>query len=122
VASLFRRLRLLLGKQPIYRYHVREYTMEEVLALVEGAGFDVVKAYYSAVNDLTYIDAKPDDYLRLSSYRDLVRVAIERPTRLNVLRVLAYSLVKLRPSLRQLVVVVGAKSERPLLRSLERWG
>jgi hypothetical protein len=121
VASLFRRLRMLLGKQPIYRYHVREYTMEEVLALVEGAGFDVVKAYYSAVNDLTYIDAKPDDYLRLSSYRDLVRVAIERPTRLNVLRVLAYSLVKLRPSLRQLVVV-GAKSERPLLRSLERWG
>jgi 2-polyprenyl-3-methyl-5-hydroxy-6-metoxy-1,4-benzoquinol methylase len=27
IASLFRRLRLLLGKQPIYRYHVREYTM-----------------------------------------------------------------------------------------------
>lgn len=27
IASLFRRLRLILGKQPIYRYHVREYTM-----------------------------------------------------------------------------------------------
>ena len=28
IASLFRRLRLLLGEQPIYRYHVREYTMK----------------------------------------------------------------------------------------------
>jgi 2-polyprenyl-3-methyl-5-hydroxy-6-metoxy-1,4-benzoquinol methylase len=121
VASLFRRLRLLLGKQPIYRCHVREYTMEEVLALVEEAGFDIVKAYYSIVNDLTYIDAEPDDYLRLSSYRDLVRVTIRRHTRLNVLRALAYPVMKLRPSLRQLVVVVGAKSREPLSKSLERW-
>jgi len=122
VASLFRRLRMLLGKQPIYRYHGREYTMEEVLALVEGAGFDVVKAYYSIVNDLTYIDAEPDDYLRLSSYRDLVRIVIKRPTKLNVLRALAYPMVKLRPSLRQLMVVVGVKSREPSLRPLERWG
>ena len=122
VASLFRRLRMLLGKQPIYRYHVREYTMEEVLALVEGAGFDVVKAYYSIVNDLTYIDAEPDDYLRLSSYRDLVRIVIKRPTKLNVLRALAYPMVKLRPSLRQLMVVVSVKSREPSLRPLERWG
>ena len=28
IASLFRRLKLLLGKQPIYRRHVRECTME----------------------------------------------------------------------------------------------
>jgi len=29
IVSLFRRLKLLLGKQPIYRHHAREYTMEE---------------------------------------------------------------------------------------------
>jgi SAM-dependent methyltransferase len=122
VASLFRRLRLLLGKQPVYRHHVREYTMEEVLVLVEEAGFDVVKAYYSMVNDLTLIDAEPDNYISLSSYRDLVKATIRRPTKLNVLRALAYPLVKLRPSLRQLMVVVGVKSGEPSLRLLERWG
>jgi len=122
VASLFRRLRLLLGKQPIYRYHVREYTMEEVLALVREAGFDVVKAYYSIVNDLALVDAEPDDRLKLSSYGDLIRVAIKSPTKLNVLRALAYPMVKLRPSLRQLMVVIGAKSEGPSQRPFERWG
>jgi len=60
-ASPFRRLRLLLGKQPIYKYHVREYTMNEVIALVREAGFGVTKAYYSKVNDLTLIDTEPED-------------------------------------------------------------
>jgi len=69
IASLFRRLRLLLGKQPIYRYHVREYTMDEVLAIIREAGFNIVKAYYSAVNDLTYIDAEPEAYLKISKIR-----------------------------------------------------
>ena len=51
IASLFRRLKLLLGKQPIYRHHVREYTMEEILELIKGAGFDVVESYYSLISD-----------------------------------------------------------------------
>jgi SAM-dependent methyltransferase len=55
IASLFRRLRLLLGIQPIYRYHVREYTMKEVISLLREAGFEIVKAYYSIIADLTYI-------------------------------------------------------------------
>jgi 2-polyprenyl-3-methyl-5-hydroxy-6-metoxy-1,4-benzoquinol methylase len=33
IASLFRRLRLLLGKQPMYRYHVREYILGEVVLI-----------------------------------------------------------------------------------------
>jgi SAM-dependent methyltransferase len=113
IASVFRRLRLLLGKQPIYRYHVREYTLGEVVEVVREAGFEVVEAYYSLVEDLTYIDAGPEDYLRVSNFVDLVRVAIRRPTKLNVLRALAYPLVRLRPSLRQLIVVVGVKGSGP---------
>jgi len=122
VASLFRRLRLLLGRQPIYRYHVREYTMGEVLGITREAGFDIVEAYYSAVNDLTLIDAELEEYPRIRSYKDLLRVAVRRPTKLNVLRALAYPLVKLRPSLRQLIVVVGVKVGEPSTRPLERWG
>ena len=61
VASLFRRL--LLGRQPVYRYHVREYTMSEVVSMVEAAGFRVVEAYYSIVNGLVFVDAESEDYL-----------------------------------------------------------
>jgi hypothetical protein len=70
IASLLRRFRLLLRRQPIYRYHVREYTTSEVLAMLEKAGFMPVEFYYSAVNDLTYVDAEPEDYKRLRSYAD----------------------------------------------------
>jgi len=121
IASLFRRLRLLLGKQPIYRYHVREYTLGEVVEVVREAGFEIVEAYYSLVEDLTYIDAGPEDYLRVSDFADLVGVAIRRPTKLNVLRALAYPLVRLRPSLRQLIVVVGVKRGGPPPRIPTRW-
>ena len=122
VASLFRRLRLLLGRQPIYKHHVREYTMGEVLGMVREAGFDVIEAYYSAVNDLTLIDAELEKYPRIRSYIDLLRIAIRKPTKLNVLRALSYPLVKLRPSLRQLIVVVGVKTREPITKHLDRWG
>jgi hypothetical protein len=122
IASLFRRLRLLLGIQPIYHYHVREYTMREVISLLREAGFETIKAYYSVVNDLTFIDADPEEYLRISSFKDLVRIVLKKPTKLNILRLLAYPIVKLRLSLRQLIVVVATKAREPTVRVLERWG
>jgi hypothetical protein len=121
IASLFRRLKLLLGKQPIYRHHVREYTMEEVLELIKGAGFDVVESYYSHINDLTYINADQEDYLRVKSYKDLIRITVKRPTKVNILRTLAYPLVKLKPSLRQLTIIVATKVEEPKVETIMRW-
>jgi len=122
IASLFRRLRLLLGIQPIYEYHVREYTMNDVIALVRATGFDVIKAYYSIVNDLMLIDAEPEDYLRISSFKDLVKIAIKKPAKLNILRTMAYPVIKLIPSLRQLIVVVARKIAKPTLKKPSRWG
>lgn len=122
IASLFRRLRLLLGIQPIYRYHVREYTMKEVLSLLREAGFELVKAYSSVVNDLTNVNADPNEYLRISSFNDLVRIALKKPTKLNLLKLSAYPLVKLRPNLRQLIVVVAMKARESTTQELERWG
>jgi hypothetical protein len=46
----------------------------------------------------------------------------KRPSRLNALRLLAYPLVRLRPSLRQLIAVVGVKAGEPKLGAVERWG
>jgi 2-polyprenyl-3-methyl-5-hydroxy-6-metoxy-1,4-benzoquinol methylase len=122
IASLFRRLRLLLGIQPIYHYHVREYTMREVVSLLRGAGFEVIKAYYSIVDDLTCINADPEEYLRISGFKDLVRIALKKPTKLNILRLLAHPVVKIRPSLRQLIVVVATKTREPTVQVQERWG
>ena len=122
VASLFRRLRLLLGIQPIYRYHVREYTMSEVLTLLREVGFEVVRAYYSIVNDLAFIDANLEEYLKIASCKDLLQVAIRKPTKQNILRLLAYPIVKLRSSLRQLIVVVAVKTREPIIRVQEIWG
>jgi SAM-dependent methyltransferase len=110
IAPLFRRLRLLLGIQPTYHYYVREYTMKEVVSLLREAGFEVIKAHHSTVNNLTFIDADPEEHLGVSSFKDLVRIALKKPTKLNTLRLLAYSLVKLRPSLRQLLIIVAVKA------------
>jgi hypothetical protein len=96
--------------------------MGEVVSMMEAAGFGVVEAYYSIVNDLTFVDAKREGYLCISGCFDLVRLFAKRPSRLNALRLLAYPLVRLRPSLRQLIVVVGVKVGEPKLGAVERWG
>jgi SAM-dependent methyltransferase len=121
IASLFRRLRLLLGKQPIYRYHVRECAMKEVISLLREAGFEIVKAYYSIIADLTYIDADPEEYLRISSFKDVMSIVLKKPTKLNILRLLAYPIVKIRPSPSRLVMAVAVKAREHTLHMPERW-
>jgi hypothetical protein len=95
--------------------------MEEVLELIKGAGFNVVESYYSHINDLTYIDADQEDYLRVKGYKDLIRITAKRPTKVNILRTLAYPLVKLKPSLRQLIIIVATKVEEPKVEVIVRW-
>jgi hypothetical protein len=94
--------------------------MREVVSLLREAGFEVVKAYYSIVNDLTFIDADPEEYLRISGFKDLVRIVLKKPTKLNTLRLLAYLIVKIKPSLRQLIVAVVIKAREPTVQVLER--
>jgi len=113
IASLFRRLKLLLGKQPIYRRHVREYTMEEDLELIKGAGFNMVESYYSLISDSTYINANQEDYPGIRDYKDLIRITFKRPTTTNILRTLAYPLVKLKLSLRQSIIIMATKLKEP---------
>jgi len=95
--------------------------MEEVLELIKGAGFDVVKSYYSLISDLTYIDADQEDYLSVKSYKDLIRITIKRPAKANILRTLAYPLVKLKPSLRQSIIIVATKVKEPKAKIIGRW-
>jgi len=39
----------------------------------------------------------------------------------NILRTLAYPLVKLKPSLRQLIIIVATKVEEPKVEVIVRW-
>ena len=110
IASLFRRLRLLLGIQPQYVTHVHEYTKKEVEELLKKHGFRVIKSLYSEINDLTLVNAEPGEHMKIKSYRDLLKLAVRRPTELNILRALAYPLVKVIPSLRMLVAIVAEKT------------
>jgi hypothetical protein len=96
--------------------------MSEVVALLREEGFEIIKAYYSIINDLTLIDANPEEHLKISSFKDMAKIVLKKPTKLNILRLLAYPIVKLRPSLRQLIVVVAMKAREPTMQMQERWG
>jgi len=121
IASLFRRLRLLLGIQPQYGLHVREYTKREVEDLLARHGFRVLRSFYSDVNDLTFVDAEVEEYLELGTYRRLLRLVLRRPTKLNILRLFVYPLVKAFPSLRMLIVVAAEKVSESAEARVYRW-
>jgi len=121
IASLFRRLRLLLGIQPQYRLNVHEYTKPEVEDLLERLGFSVLRSFYSVADDLTYVDAEAKEYFELGTYRQLIRLALGKPTRLNTLRFLAYPIVKAFPGLRMFIVMVAEKASGAEAIGVHRW-
>jgi len=79
IASLFRRIKLLVGMQPQYRLHIHEYTKKELEALLSLNSFRIIDSFYSDVCDLTYIScAKKEDYLKLKNYRGLLKIMFEK--------------------------------------------
>ena len=99
IASLFRRIKLLIGKQPIYKHHVKEWTMEELLELLANNGFKVIFNNYVAVNDLSFVDCRPSEYEKLVNYANLLKLTVRSPTKLKLIRSIAYPIVKVIPSL-----------------------
>jgi len=102
-------------------FHVRECIKKEVVELLKRYGFRVLEARYSEVNDLTYVDAEPGEYVKLKSYLDLLKLAARKPTKLNIVRALACPLVKAVPSLIMLIVVVAKSTGCIEPRKLVRW-
>jgi len=88
---------------------------------LEKRGFRVPRSLYSDANDLTNVDAEADEYLELSTYRWLLRLALRRPTKPIILRLLAYPIVKAFPSLRMLIVVVAEKVSGAETIGVHRW-
>jgi hypothetical protein len=115
VASLFRRLKLLLGRSPIYRYHVKEYTKLEVETLLKKNGFRILRSNYSTICDKTCLNPNNEKELRslveAKTFLDMLRFMLRNINqKINIARVLAYPLIKLVPSFRMQIVIVAKKS------------
>jgi len=127
IASFFRRLKLLLGKNPIYRYHVREYVRDEVKRLLRDTGFKVVEMFHSDVNDRTYLHPRNKQELRklteVDSFTDMLRFTVKNINTTNVTKTLVYPLLRLVPSYRMLIVAIAKKvSGVEKMEPIERWG
>lgn len=121
IASLFRRIKLLVGRQPQYKYHIHEYTKREIENLLIEHGFKILQSYYTEINDLAFLDATPEEYLNIKNYWDMTKIVIKRPTSTNILRFVAYPIVKIMPSLRMHIVVISEKREASFAKEFERW-
>ena len=81
-----------------------------------------VHSYYLEFGRRSEVLKLVERYPRISGFKDLVGIALKKPTKLNTLRLLPYPIVKIRPSLRQLIIVVATKTREPTVQVLERWG
>jgi hypothetical protein len=52
----------------------------------------------------------------------VVKAIFKKSINLNILRLLAYPIVKIKPSLRRLIVAVATKARELTVQVLERWG
>ena len=127
IASLFRRLKLLLGKQPVYRYHVKEYTKKEIEELLQQCGFEILISRYSEVYDRTLLKPSTEDQLKklpyIDSYSTMVKFMLKNFNKINLLRVIAYPVIKLIPSLRTTIMIVARKvASVRSTKNIVRWG
>jgi hypothetical protein len=64
-------------------------TIGEAISIVKRAGFEVVKAYYSIVNDLTLIDADSEEHLDISSFKSMAKAILGKLTEYRYLKALS---------------------------------
>jgi len=88
IASLFRRLKLLLGKQSTYRYHVKEYTREEVEKLLQQHGFEILISQYSEIYDKNLLKPSSENQLtkipHIDNYLKMIKFVLRNPSRKTV--------------------------------------
>jgi hypothetical protein len=58
--------------------------------------------------------------MKNAKLRISTKITLKEPAKLSILRLSAYPIVKLRPSLRQLIVVVAIKARESTVQLLER--
>ena len=104
IASIGKRVKLLLGKNPLGPMHVKEYTIDEVRKLLNTHGFEIIYGKYSMAYDKTPYHAKGRDHLL-----NLVKATAKYPTKENMFKLLSYPLVKICPSLRATILCYARK-------------
>lgn len=77
IASIGKRILLIIGKNPIAPTHVKEYTMNEVVKLLTDHGFEILEKRYSSAYDRTPYHAKGKDYT-LTLFRALLNTLVKK--------------------------------------------
>jgi SAM-dependent methyltransferase len=104
IASIGKRVKLLLGRNPLGKMHVREYTMSEVVDLLHNHGYEILYKKYSMAYDLTPYHAHQRAFLL-----PLLKATIKHPTKENIFKTLVLPFVKLIPQIRSTIFVAAKK-------------
>ena len=104
ICSIGKRVKLLLGRNPLGKMHVREYTIKEIREILTAHGFMSIREEFSLQYNITPHDAKGKDYKG-----NLLEITFKYPTKENVFHLLTLPLVVIIPSLRATIKFIGLK-------------
>jgi SAM-dependent methyltransferase len=102
--SIGKRVKMMLGIQPVGEKHVREYTIREVMTLLTMHGFKILYGGFSLVYNLSPHNAKGKDYKS-----NLLKALLLYPTKGNFFHIVTLPIVFMVPSLRATIKVVARK-------------
>jgi SAM-dependent methyltransferase len=126
IVSLLNRIRLLLGKNPIGKYHTREYTLSEIVSFFKNAGFRIISAGYTDVIDKRPFPRRYDDKVlktiaNIHSFTGLFLFSLKNPSKINTFKILTYPLVKIFPQLRETIFIIARKVSKPKQIKVKRY-
>jgi len=104
ICSIGKRIKLLLGHNPLGKMHVREYTIKEIRDMLNAHGFKPIREEFSLSYNITPHDAKDKDYKE-----NLLKMTLRYPTKENIFHLLTLPLVTMIPSLRATIKIIGLK-------------
>lgn len=102
--SIGKRIKALIGKNPCGNTHAREYTLDEITALIQNYGFEIVESMFSLAYDVIPYHAHGPDYLNSP-----IRALFKYPSKENFFKAVTLPLVYLIPSLRADILVIAKK-------------
>jgi len=92
IASIGKRIKLFLGKQPLGNFHVREYSMQEIIKMLREHGFSIIRRWFFYAYNLTPHDANGKEYKD-----NLIKVALKHPTLGNIFHVISLPIIPAIP-------------------------
>jgi SAM-dependent methyltransferase len=104
IVSIGKRTSCLLGRNPVWKMHVKEYTLKELKQLIAEHGYSLKKSRFSLAYNLTPHDANGKDY-----QYNLLKATYKHPTKDNIFHLLTVPAVFAVPTLRATISIIARK-------------